>query len=121
MTSPTKQSEPGQGLPVFSFRDDAIRLCVDLAVYRLSAIQKTGYRLAARCTVVLGEMEGSQVSVTLLFRSGTAQSDAMEVARLFFQELLDQELREQVGEETKPLRNLIIAQAFSKTDLIRRE
>jgi His-Xaa-Ser system protein HxsD len=44
-----------------------------------------------------------------------------EVVRQFFQELLDQELREQIAEETAPVRTLILAHAFSKADLIKRE
>ena len=32
-----------------------------------------------------------------------------------------QELREQIGEETRAVRALILAQAFSRTDLIRRD
>jgi His-Xaa-Ser system protein HxsD len=52
---------------------------------------------------------------------GTSESAAMEVVRQFLQEVLDQELREQVSEETAPLRALILAQAFSKSDLIRRK
>ncbi len=34
-----------------------------------------------------------------------------------FQELLDQELREQIAVETAPLRNLILAHAYSRTGL----
>jgi His-Xaa-Ser system protein HxsD len=41
--------------------------------------------------------------------------------RSFFQELLDQELRERIAEETDAIRSLILAQAYSKTDLIRRD
>jgi hypothetical protein len=40
--------------------------------------------------------------------------------RTFFQELLDQELREQIAEEINPVRTLILAHAFSKVDLIKR-
>ena len=54
-----------------------------------------------------------------MFKAGTTSVAANEIARVFFQELLDQELREHVAEETGPVRTLIIAQAFSKTDLIR--
>jgi His-Xaa-Ser system protein HxsD len=120
MSKSTEEPEPAPTEP-FSFHGGAIRLSLDLKVYRLSAIQKTGYRFAARCTAILGESEGHRLPVTLVFRPETTEADALEIGRLFFQEMLDQELREQVGDETRALRNLIIAQAFSKTDLIRRE
>jgi His-Xaa-Ser system protein HxsD len=101
----------------FVFRDGRVAFGVDLRVYRLSAVQKTAYRLASKCTAVLGEIRGESLAVTLAFAAGTRERDALEVARLFFQELLDQELREKVAEETSSLRALILAHAFSRTNL----
>lgn len=94
-------------------------LDLDLRAYRLTAIKKTGYRLAERCTLVIGEIAGDVAHVTLRFRANTSEASALETERAFFQELLDQELREEVGEETAPIRTLIIAHAFSRTNLIR--
>lgn len=107
--------------PLFVFQDSCIRITVDLGVYRLSALQKTAYRLADRCTIVIGELDGATVPVSLAFGPGIAEEEAKSVARLFFQELLDQELREKVGAETAAIRSLILAHAFSKTDLVNRE
>lgn len=98
-------------------RDGRVEFVVDLRVYRLAAVQKTAYRLAARCTAVLGDVTESSVSVNLTFPKATTEAHALEVARLFFQELLDQELREQIAAETAPLRNLILAYAYSRTGL----
>jgi His-Xaa-Ser system protein HxsD len=112
------QQVPDQQL--FVFQDACIRTTIDLGVYRLSALQKTAYRLADRCTVVIGSVDGAIVPVSLAFPSGTGEEDAKSVARLFFQELLDQELREQIGSETGAIRSLILAHAFSKTDLVNR-
>lgn len=94
---------------------------IDLRVYRLAAVKKAAYRLAKRLTVVLGTLEQDCLSVTFRFSSATSRASADESVRLFYQELLDQELREHVAEETGPMRMLILAQAFSKTDLIRHE
>jgi len=104
----------------FTFVDGRVHVDVDLRIYRLVAVQKTAYRFADRCTAVLGAPNGTSIPVTLVLRAGITESSALEVARLFFQELLDQELREHLGEETRPVRALILAQAFSKTDLVRR-
>lgn len=101
--------------------DRALHLDVDLRVYRLAAIQKTAYRLADRCTAAIGSPTETTIPLTLRFRDGTSEAIARDVLRAFYQELLDQELREQIGEQTAPLRSLILAQAFSKSDLIRRE
>lgn len=105
----------------FTFREGTVQVSIDLEVYRLTAVQKSAYRLAERCTAVLGTPEGNRLPVTFTFRPGTAEPDALEAVRLFFQELLDQELREKIGDETRALRALIIAQAFSRTDLIRHD
>jgi His-Xaa-Ser system protein HxsD len=102
-----------------SFHDGRVDLRVDLRVYRLTAVQKAAYRLAERCTAALGAPDGETLQVALLFRPGTVEREAHETARLFLQELLDQELREKIAEETQPLRAFILAHAFSKTDLIR--
>ncbi|RKH06109.1 His-Xaa-Ser system protein HxsD [Corallococcus sp. CA053C] len=103
------------------FQEGCVRLTLDLRVYRLSAVQKASYRFAERFTAILGAPEGHRLSVQCLFREGTRESEALDAVRCFFQELLDQELREQVGDETRAIRALIIAQAFSRTDLIRRD
>ena len=62
-----------------------------------------------------------RLPVRFLFTPAVTEQDALETMRLFFQELLDQELREQVGDETRALRALIVAQAFSRTGLIRQD
>jgi His-Xaa-Ser system protein HxsD len=99
------------------FRDGRVDLIIDLRAYHLAAVQKTAYRLAARCTAMIGNVTESSASVSLTFSGVTTEAQALEVARLFFQELLDQELREQVAAETAPLRNLILAYAYSRTGL----
>lgn len=103
----------------FKFEAGQIRLSIDLRAYRQLAVQKAAYKLATRFTAMLGTLTGECLSVALVFRNGTTEAEAHEAARMFYQELLDQELREQVGEETRPMRALLLAQAFSKTDLIR--
>jgi len=97
--------------------DSGTPLTLDLRVYRLSAIQKAAYRLAAKFTVVLGELRGDALSVTLLFPSGSRERDVEEAVSLFFRELLDQELREKLGEETARVRTLLLAHAFSRADV----
>lgn len=116
----TATKPPGES-PTLVFRDCSISTTIDIRVYRLTAVKKTAYRLADRCTAVLGSIDGDLVPLTVAFPPRTQESAALEVMRLFFQELLDQELREQVGDETRAIRSLILAHAFSRTDLIRRD
>jgi len=103
------------------FVNGEIRFVLDCRLFRVGAIQKTAYRLAGKCTAVLEGLEDQRLPVRLLFAPGTTEREAHEIARLFHQELVDQELREKIGEETQPVRALILAHAFSKTDLVRRQ
>ena len=105
--------------PPLVFEHSAIKLHIDVRVHRLTAIKKTAYRLAAECTTVLGELDESRLPVTFLFKDGTTEAKARAVVSRFFQELVDQDLREEIAEETAPLRTLILAHAFSRTGLIR--
>lgn len=104
-----------------AYENGVARVVIDLRCYRLSAIKKSGYRFASQCTLTLGEIEGNLVAIAFTFPERTPEARARELVRLFFEDLLDQELREQIGEETKAVRALILAQAFSRTDLLRRD
>lgn len=105
----------------FELINGAIALTLDTRVYRVSAVKKAAYRLADRCTVIIGAFDGEAVGISLKFKVNTDRRAACETATLFFQELLDQELREQIADETNAVRTLIIAHAFSKVDLIKRD
>lgn len=118
MSSISTGSCVGDALP-FVVDGDCVRLVLDTTVYRISAIQKTGYRLAERMTLALGSLDGPRLPVTLLLPPGDA-GRARSLVETFYRELNDQELRESVAEQTKDIRALLLAQAFSRTDLVRR-
>lgn len=101
-----------------TFVDGSVRTSVDGRVYRLVAVQKAAYRLAARCTAIIGSPNQSGIPLTFTFEAGTSEQLALATVREFFQELLDQELREHVGDETRALRAVILAHAFSRTGLV---
>lgn len=100
--------------------DGVIAIVLDLRVYRLAAIKKAAYRFADRCTAILGSPDQDRIPVSLRFKPNVGEGAAREVTRQFFQELLDQELREHIAEETNAVRTLILAHAFSNADLIKR-
>ena len=101
--------------------DGAIRVIFDLRVYRLTAIQKAAYRFADRFTAVFGVRADDSLPASLRFKPTASPATARESVRQFYQELLDQELREQIAEETNAVRTLILAHAFSNVDLIKRD
>ena len=88
-----------------------IIVSVDASVYRLSAVKKAAYRLGDRCFVQIEALAGGRIQVRLTAKSGNTPLDTLEGD--FRNELLDQDLRESIAEETERVRNLILAQAFS--------
>jgi len=109
------------GKRAFSLHPDRIDLALDASVYSTIAVQKAGYRLARRCSLVIECLAENELRGTLLLPQGTTEAHAREVAADFFRELSDQQLRERIQEETKGIRELVLAHAFSKTDLINRQ
>jgi His-Xaa-Ser system protein HxsD len=107
--------------PLLSWDGTVVRANIDTRNYRALAVKKAAYRFASKCTIMLEPMQGDTLPLVFHFTAETSEGAALATVRLFFRELLDQELREHLAEEMGPLRTLILAQAFSKTDLIRRE
>jgi His-Xaa-Ser system protein HxsD len=88
----------------------------DAAVYRLTAIKKAAYRFGDRCHVEIETAPGGRIRVTL--RAKQSPDDPQCLLGEFRNEVLDQDLREIVAEETEAVRNLLLAQAFSPTSLL---
>lgn len=88
---------------------------VDPRVYRLSAIKKAAYRFGDRCFVQIETTDDGPIRVTLSTKSDTVTLDTL--AGDFRNELLDQDLRESIAEETEGVRNLLLAHAFSGLSL----
>jgi His-Xaa-Ser system protein HxsD len=93
-------------------------LSIDPSVYRISAVQKAAYKYSGYFHVLINQSE-TEIEVRLQPKEGCTSPEI--AARDFANEILDQELREVVAAETEAVRNLILAQAFSKTSLINSE
>lgn len=92
-------------------------LTVDLAVYSLDCIKRSAYRFTDTFALNV-KVEGNAALCTLSF-DATASDQMMDhVVARFQKELLDQDLRATIRAETKDVRNLILAHAFSRTGLI---
>ncbi len=111
----TASSEGGP----FAFEGGVLRCHVDTAVYRLVAVQKAAYKLAALVTVHVAEHGAGRLALTFVFKEPKSEEGARAVGRRFFEEALDQELRESIRAQTEPLRMLILAHAFSRTGLVK--
>jgi His-Xaa-Ser system protein HxsD len=88
----------------------------DSRVYALPTVKKAAYRFLKTFTTAIAQ-DGDEWVCTLSFATPT-DGEALEKAKRELQaEVLDQDLREVVARETEPLRNTILALAFSRTGL----
>lgn len=87
----------------------------DPAAYALEAVQKAAYRFIDRLTIVIANQD-SQLVCDIELVPGIATPIEHVVAD-FKRELLDQQLRLQIKNETTDVRNLILSFAFSRTGL----
>ena|SRR5215469_6873787 len=94
-----------------------LSLSLDTAIYSLEAIKKTAYKFADRASVIINRSSESQVTVSFETNRNISDEDRGQILSDFSNELLDQDLREIIKRETGPLRNAILAHAFSKTSL----
>lgn len=91
------------------------RLVLDETVYSLEAVQKAAYRFIDRLTILISKEAGQIVCDIDPVASQTL--DLQTVIDDLKRELLDQQLRAQIKAETEPVRNLILALAFSRSGL----
>jgi His-Xaa-Ser system protein HxsD len=89
------------------------RMEFDLRVHSMNAVKKTAYRFSNRASASFSQ--SSEFILVVVF--SVERSAELQEAEIL-KELLDQELREIVAEETKMVRDLIMAQAFSKISLV---
>jgi len=95
-------------------------LKIDLRVYSLDCLKRSAYRFTDRFAMDV-RAEGDAAACRLIF-DGHIGDDAADVTVAEFRkELLHQDLRSSIREETRQIRNLILSHAFSKTGLIRDE
>ena len=92
----------------------AFELEFDSALHSADAIQRAAYRFCDRVSLELRQRDGCFVCVLTLL--GEPETDDLVIAD-FRTEVLDQVLRGRIREQTEPVRNLILALAFSNTHL----
>lgn len=109
-------SEMPNGCEIGTVGSSGVVLLLDQTIYRASAIKKAAYKFGDRCHVLLETVSGGRIQATL--RPKDKATDVVFLAGDFCNEVLDQELREVVAQETEAIRNLLLAQAFSSTSLI---
>lgn len=92
-----------------------MQLTLDNAVYSLEAVQKACYRFIDRFSAVISK-DSEKVIIDLTIDTKNI-ADTDHIVADFYKELLDQNLRLKIKNETESVRNLILAYAFSNTGL----
>jgi His-Xaa-Ser system protein HxsD len=95
---------------------DAARVVFDARVFPLAVIKKAAYRFLKTFVAEITQ-DGEAWICTLQFQT-PVDAAAIECAKQELQaEVLDQDLRASISRETEPVRNAILARAFSRTGL----
>lgn len=97
---------------------DTLSIVVDLTIYPLEVVLRTCHTFTGRCYVLARRSKGS--SVTVDFAARQPADSLRELAGEFSNALLDHHLRSIVAEETRAIRELLVAQAFCEADLLDR-
>jgi His-Xaa-Ser system protein HxsD len=96
-----------------------IALELDLSVYSMQAIRAASYKFTDRCYVYLALGATARTVVAVLAAKDARVSLAVNaLLGDFFNELLDQQIRESLAAEFGPLQDLIAAQAFAEGNLL---
>lgn len=93
-------------------------ISIDLAVYPLDLILRACHPFTSRCYVVPHAAANGRLAVEFIARE---KDDTLhDLAGSFANTLLDTRLRVVVAEETRAIRELLVAQAFCEADLLDR-
>lgn len=115
-SDPSCEHPPASGVEFLRQEGSALLARVQLSVYGLEPLQKAVHNFTDRCHVHLEQID--ERTVLCRFSMKSAGSDLKMLAGEFLNELLDQSLRARLAEKTEPVRRLLLAQAFSKTNLL---
>jgi His-Xaa-Ser system protein HxsD len=89
-------------------------------VFNLIAIKKAAYKYIDSFSADIS-LTNDEVRCLLKLTSPKSDESFARLVDDFRKEVLDQDLRENLRIETEPVRNLILAHAFSKTGIISHE
>lgn len=110
---------PADDCRIVHCSEDGLVVNFDAGVYRLSAVKSAAYKFGDRFQILISVPEDGHIRAVLKPKNDL--SDPQCVVGEFCNEVLDQELREVVAEQTEGLRNLLLAHTFSQTSIVGKE
>lgn len=103
----------------YQYGPAGVEVRIQREVYDLDTIAAAAHRFTDRAYVDLSH-DGDSRTICRL-RPKSSLENLERLAGEFANELLDQKLRARLAEQTEPIRRLLIAQAFSRTNLLHPE
>ena len=106
--------------PLVGWRLDAAHVAVpiDLRLYSREAALRAAYKLTDRCFVLLERDSDAGHTIIAFLAGRSASADLGALALELRNELIDQQLRCTLEQQFNDVRTLIVAQAFSATNLL---
>jgi His-Xaa-Ser system protein HxsD len=101
----------------FALGEALVTVEVDLSIYSRRSILRSCYKFTSRCYVFLSRTEDADWLVVAFLAKSQGEIPAALIGE-FYNELLDQQIRENLDLEMGPVRELIVAQAFAEGNLL---
>jgi His-Xaa-Ser system protein HxsD len=95
--------------------DGTLSISVSTAIYPLPSVFRTCYIFTDRCYLFLEPEESGDI-VQVSFAQKNQDTELHDIAGQFCNELINQRLRFDIAAETRPIRELIVAQAFAEAE-----
>jgi len=89
---------------------------IDSRIYGLDVVKRALYRLSGEFAAEI-ELRDHFIVCTVHLARGSSLANVEEAVALLNRELLDQDLRARIAQETTAYRNVILGLAFSRTGL----
>jgi His-Xaa-Ser system protein HxsD len=105
-------------LPWCRVAGEGLAMDVNLTIYPLDVVLRACHTFTGRCYVFAHPAEGGRVTVELAPRE--ERDLPRDLAGQFSNALIDYRLRALIADETRPIRELLVAQAFCEADLLDR-
>lgn len=102
-------------------QDGSATVIFDLSLHSETSIKKAIYKFASDFSTLLEKTSENSITAYITFPASMDQDSKSKLLSALCNEVIDQDLREQIFVETEGTRNLILAQAFSKTNLLSEE
>lgn len=90
---------------------------IDLTVINLNAVKQAAYKFTDQCAFAF-EQKDKKLLITISFLHMMSPVEKEDILNKLHNEILDQDLRKIISDETEHVRNLILANAFSNSKLI---